>query len=231
MKPPAFVPAPLLVGIELNPGPGRRGPISQSKRKRIICLKQDGKLSNHEIAERLNVTRPTVRSVLRRFRETGRTTNRLGQGRKPKLSKKEERSIVQKADGEKSAPTIAKQISAKRKSPVSENTVRRVLKKRRKKYLTKDEREDLTDVQMERRLAFAKSRMNDNWKKVLYTDEKTFELESGPRKCWQNPEKRKIRRTTRWPKKIHVWAESGTGGRPNFTFLSRTWMATCIEKY
>jgi transposase len=209
MKPPTFVPAPLLVGVELNPGPRKSGPISKEKRNRIICLKDDAEFSNYQIADKLDVSPKAVRSVIRRYRKMGQTSNRPGQGRKRKLSREEERSIMQKADREKSAETIATQISKKRKKSISEHTVRRVLKRRRHKYLTKIEREDLTEVQMERRLAFAEKRINDNWRKVLFSDEKTFELQTGPHKCWENPAKRKVRRVKRWPKKIHVWGGIG----------------------
>ena len=134
-------------------------------RNRIIGLKRDAKYSNHRIAKTLNVTRPTVRSVLRRFQETGLIP---GQGRKPKLSKKEVRSVMQKAASEKSSEKIAKQISAKRKSPVSAHTVQRVLKRQRKQYLTKIETEEITLKQKERRLAFAQKRINDNWEGAFY---------------------------------------------------------------
>jgi len=57
-----FVPPPLLVGIEFNPGPA---PISKWDRTRIIILKQDAGLSVEKIAEKVNVSTKTVKNVLK----------------------------------------------------------------------------------------------------------------------------------------------------------------------
>ena len=47
------------------------------------------------------------------------------------------------------------------------------------------------------------------WETVLFADEKTFCLETGPRKAWQETGNRRKREKLRHPKKIHVWGAIG----------------------
>jgi hypothetical protein len=72
-----------------------------------------------------------------------------------------------------------------------------------------EEEEKLTPEQKKNRVLFAKKRAGFDWKSALFTDEKTWQLGSGPKKCWQNPKKRLKREVTRHPKKLHVWAGIG----------------------
>ena len=87
------VPAPFLVGIELNPGPT---PLTEKQRWWIVFLSQEEGRTPTEIARKVGCSRPTVYSVLNKESETGTVHNRPKSGRKRKLTKEEEKKVVKK---------------------------------------------------------------------------------------------------------------------------------------
>jgi len=199
----------ILVGIELNPGP----PISPEKRKDIVRWKKDG-LGIKTIASKLKVTVKTVRRWVRRCckKPSIKTSfeNRPGQGRKRKMTKKQERKVVKKAKiKDEDAPQIALEMSKEVHGGVGVDTIRRTLKKSGLKYLVRKKLEVITPQQAEKRMKFAKNRLNDNWKYALFTDEKTFQVGGSKHKSWQDPKARKTDKYKRHAPKIHVWGGIG----------------------
>ena len=65
---PQSVPAPLLIGIELNPGPPN---LTEKQRWRIVFLSEDCHKTPTHIARKVGCTRQTVYDVLERERSTG----------------------------------------------------------------------------------------------------------------------------------------------------------------
>ena len=84
-----FVPAPLLVGVELNPGPKKI--LSEWTRSQIVSFVNEAGKSIREATRHFKVRRNTVKDILRKAKETGSVANRPGQGRKRKLSPKIEK--------------------------------------------------------------------------------------------------------------------------------------------
>jgi transposase len=214
-----MIPAPILVGIELNPGPA----LSQERRRDIVRWKKDG-LGNNAIAEKLKVHVQTVRRWVRRCckKPSVKTSfkNRPGQGRKRKLTKKQERQIVKKAKiKDENAPQIAREMN-KIPGGVSMDTIQRTLKEHGLKYLVRRKREKITPVQAKKRLEFAKKRRHDDWKYALFTDEKTFQVGSTKHKSWQDPKNRKTDEVKRHPAKIHVWAGIGLHFKTELYFFT-----------
>jgi len=66
-----IVVAPPLVGIEPNPGPSGHGRLSREERWRVVHLALETHLSARSIARRMNISRDTVSSTLKRYLETG----------------------------------------------------------------------------------------------------------------------------------------------------------------
>ena len=62
------VPAPLLVGVELNPGPGDRVRLSEFERYRVVFLHNEDGLSIRQIAKKMNISHTAVHSILSKFR-------------------------------------------------------------------------------------------------------------------------------------------------------------------
>ena len=96
-KKPKFVPPPLLIGIELNPGPRVTHELSEKQRWRIVFLSEENGLNPTEIAKKVGCTRHTVYNVLEKEKKTGKVKNYPKSGRKRKLTAKEEKKIVKKA--------------------------------------------------------------------------------------------------------------------------------------
>jgi transposase len=117
------VPAALLVGIELNPGPAH---LSDYQRWKIVFLKER-KQTNESIAREVKCSIGAVKKVWNRWQETGKVDDRPRSGRKRKLSISDRKKVFKKAKQEKTAPKIAQELKNSGKS-VSERTVRRVLK-------------------------------------------------------------------------------------------------------
>ena len=169
-----FVPAPLLVGVELNPGPRESKHLPEPDRWRIIFLKEENGLNPTQIARKMKIGRDTVYDTLNRYEETGTVHDRPGRGRKRILSTKEEKKVVKKAR-KIGATQTARQFSANN-NKISRQTVGRVMKKYYFFYLKRKKIQKLKKKDKERRMEYAREMINYNWKKVLFVDEKSFWL-------------------------------------------------------
>ena len=198
------VPAPRLVCVELNPGPGHRGPVSEDKRMRAVALYQNARWSEKKIGRELNLKAETVTKIVRKYEETESVKNRPGQGRKRKLASKELKRIVKKAKSGQSSEDIARDYKN-----VSSRTIRKRISESGLKWLVVRKREKLTPEQQEKRLRFAKKMLEFDWKNVLFTDEKTFQLGRGRHMKWQDPQNRDEDITARRSPRIHVWGGMG----------------------
>ena len=103
------VPHPLLVCVELNPGPTPK--LNESTRQNIICFVEEAKKSIAETAKHFGVDESTVKRLKRKYKKTGSVKNLPGQGRKRKLSKSERRAVIKRAQRGSDAPKIARSIS------------------------------------------------------------------------------------------------------------------------
>ena len=151
------------------------------------------------IAKRMEIGKSTVDDLLRRYHETGSVRDMPGRGRKRKLTEADEQRVVRKAKQDKDAPEIARELRAKGGPVVSERTVERVIRKHKLRYLKKATVEELSPANKEKRLAYARAMKKHNWKRVFFSDEKTFPLGSMKSHAWQEPGKRK-----KYPVKRHL---------------------------
>ena len=120
-----FVPAPRLVGIEPNPGPGNVGNrLSEEKRWRIIFMHKDLKKAPATIARELKMNEQTVHNVIGKYEETGTVHNLPKSGRKRKLSEAQVRQAVRKAKKGKTSRQIAQESQIE----VDPRTIRRRLR-------------------------------------------------------------------------------------------------------
>jgi transposase len=210
-----LIPAPPLVGIELNPGPSA----AERRREQIVLLQKTKKFTQEEIANQLGCSERTVRNVLKRISKKKKKKvvsmkNKPGQGRKRKLTAKEEKTIAKKAKKGKEARELARE-----KGNIEETSIRRALKRQGLKYLVRKKREKLTQDQIERRLAFAQKRLKDDWKYAFFTDEKDFQLGSTRHKSWQDPNDRVTEEFKRHPQKLHVWGGIGKHFKTDLYFF------------
>lgn len=166
-------------------------------------------LSIHEIAKKYKCDRKTIKSILKKHRETGCVANRPGRGRKRKLNPQQERAVVKKLKRGKNSTVVSREISQKLKEPISPATIQRIGNRGGAKYLVVEEQDLLTEEHKRKRVEFARCRAKNDWIFTLFTDEKTFQVGGGPHKMWQDPKHRRTREVVRHPKKIHVWGGIG----------------------
>ena len=190
-------PQPPLVGVELNPGPGRklqRGEHSQlskgerlaeKQRWRVVFLHEEAKLSQRDIADRVGITKKSVGAILKKEQETGTVHDRKGRGRKRKTTATDDKLIIREAKKGKSSPAITQELKKRTGKKVSNTTVQRRLKQHNYCYLKIQKLSRLTPEQKEKRMRYSQSKINANWKNVLFLDEKSFWLESFPSHAWQ----------------------------------------------
>jgi transposase len=213
------VPAPRLVCVELNPGPASRSKrtrkceavqgqhIDSFKKGRIVGL-HEARLSKAEIARRTKTSRPTVRKTIEDFKATGGVPDRHAGGRKRKLDKKEREKVIKKAKKKKSVRKIADEYASKGK-PISTETIRRTIREGGLAYMVRKKVTKLTRANIKKRLTYATTMKDFEWKLVLWSDEKTFYLGTEETKCWQDPENREERPVTPYPEKLNVWGAIG----------------------
>lgn len=80
-------------------------------------------LTGRAIANRMNISRPTVSNILKRFQETGGVEERAGRGRKRKVCKQDAEKMVKKAKKGRSASEISRDYSRTSGQSISEITV------------------------------------------------------------------------------------------------------------
>ena len=221
-----FVPAPLLVGIELNPGPNER--LTDYQRWKIVFLKEERKKTD-AITREVKCTPKTVTAVWERFNETGSVDERPRSGRKRKLSPKDEKKVMKKAKQRKSAPKIAQEMTNEGKS-VHETTIRRILKREEFFLLPPLKVKKITKAQKKKRLAYAREMKNANWREVLFTDEKSFWLGNPSDSCWQQLDDRVIEEMAQWTPKLHVWGGIGYYFKSELYFFEENLNAELYQK-
>ena len=88
---------------------------------------------------------------------------------------------------------------------ISSRTVRRRLGESGGKFIKETQKPLLSEKHIVKRLQWAKNHQKFDWKKVIFTDESTFQLFQSNRKVWQFAGRRKVFRTVKHPQKVHVW--------------------------
>ena len=122
------------------------------------------------------VHRNTVTDLLHKYRETGTVKERPGRGRKRKVSSEDEQRIIKKAKQGKNANEITREFEDETGIKVSLTTIRDITKAHKLKWLPRLTIEELTEANQAKRLEYARAMSGYNWKKVLFSDEKTFFL-------------------------------------------------------
>jgi len=134
-----------------------------------------------EIAQKVLIPRPSVQSIIKKYKQTKCISNLSGRGRKRKTTAHVDRVIQRKikADRRKSAAKVKIEIEKELGVCIHENTVRNRLHEidlngrvaRKKPFVNK--------VNRGKRIAYAKKMMEkplEYWKYVLWSDESKFNL-------------------------------------------------------
>lgn len=193
------------MGIELNPGPER---LTDYQRWKIVILSEQKKKVT-TIAQEVSCKRDTVIEVYNRYKETGTVEDRPRPGRKRKTTPTQDNRIIKKARQRKSARKIAQEMTNEGVS-IKEQTVRRRVKEEKFFFLPPTKIQRLSKAHKRKRVNYARSMLNANFKSVLFTDEKSFWLGQPSDACWQQLDDRVEEEVTHYNgPKLHVWGAIG----------------------
>uniref|UniRef100_A0A3B4XIU1 Paired domain-containing protein n=1 Tax=Seriola lalandi dorsalis TaxID=1841481 RepID=A0A3B4XIU1_SERLL len=156
--------------------------LSDSVRSQIVILSKEG-LSQRQIMARLKVSKGAVHGTLKRFAESGSVVSKARSGR-PKVTTPSEDQYIKLSsltDRKATSSQIQNLLNKERMAPISRSTVKRRLSCSGLRPL-------LRRGTKARRLCWAKKHQNftvDDWKKVLFTGESTFEIDGRERTTQQ----------------------------------------------
>ena len=163
------------------------------QRSSVIALKERG-LSYRTISFQLGIPRTTVADIWTRYKETGDVEDRPRTGRPTILTDRGERNIIRILNQAKNgtAAAVGRDLRAREGYSISDQTVRRVLRKNGLIAHIKRKKPLLRKSHCRKRLAWAKAHKDwtvEDWAKVVWSDESKFNLfgSDGQKYCWRKP--------------------------------------------
>ena len=187
-----------------NPRTWANRPEVITRRSMMVGLREAGH-SISEVARQMGVSRATAQLWLHRFEREGHVKTRPRSGRPRVLSAEQDDRIVEeiRACPKSSATELTRQLDL----PCHPCTTRRHIKEGGIDCYVPAVKETLTEVNREGRLRFAQENIHhgiDFWRKVIFTDEKSFSSVASPgRVCWRP-------RNTRY-KREHICEKTRSG--------------------
>lgn len=164
--------------------------LSDAERARIVGMREGG-MKSSQIAESLKIPRSTVSTVLTKWRVLGQMTTLKPKPRPLKLSDRSMRDLGRMIHSHRRLTLAA--LAAK--FNVHRHTMRRYIRRLGFRSRVAPKKPFLNDTHMNHRLAFAKKYRNwtvDDWKRVIWTDESSFELGKNSRRIrvWRKTHER-----------------------------------------
>ena len=135
-------------------------------------MHKDLKKAPATIARELKMNEQTVHNVIGKYEETGTVHNLPKSGRKRKLSEAQVQRAVRKAKKGKTSREIAQESQIE----VDSRTIRRRLREAGLFYGRVLKVEKLTKRHKELRVKYSNDMKDYKWKRVFFSDEKTFQL-------------------------------------------------------
>jgi transposase len=168
--------------------------LSTTEKAQIVALHKAGR-SNAQLAEQFGVSVVTIKKTKRHFNERGHYERKKGSGRKKKLSAGDLR-VLGRLTRKNSRATL-NQLRIMSDLHVSGRTIRRRLKEMGLRARVARKKPFMSAVHRAKRLAFARKHLGwtlQQWKKVLFTDESTFEIGLNPRRVlvWRTSHERDL---------------------------------------
>jgi len=160
--------------------------LSIKKRWEIFFLSKHPrgpKMNITQIGKELRCARAAVRTWLQRYEETGDVQDKEGRGRNRKTTERQDNMIgaLMEQDTEQSAAGISEILQTKGVD-ISPTTVRQRLKEQGWKFKMPLAKPLLKEDHRTNRLRWARTMLDQDWDKVIFTDEATFQLYANPLK-------------------------------------------------
>ncbi|CAJ0600731.1 unnamed protein product [Cylicocyclus nassatus] len=166
----------------------RKREISSETRQFILVLRNEG-YSMREIAKKLKISYNGVYYSLQRTAQTGSNQSRKRSGR-PRCTTKQEDKYIRVSslrNRRLTGPQLASSLNSIRKTPVSTSTVKRRLRDFGLQGRVAKKKPYLRLANKRKRLRWAKEHRHwteEDWKKVLWTDESKFEVFGSQRRTF-----------------------------------------------
>ena len=146
----------------------------------MVTLSKEG-YSGRAIAKKLQISVCAVQGILKKARETGAVKDRKRSGRPPLTTARQNRLLFHLSLSNRRATSrmLKRDFEDATGVHISSKTVRRRLVKAGLTGCVAAKRPMLTAVHRKRRLDWCRERKDwtaDQWKKILWSDESTFEL-------------------------------------------------------
>ena len=162
-------------------------PISSFKRAQIVALHNAG-FNQVDISKDLHVSRCCVQNAIKKYKNFGRYDDLKRSGRPKKVVGRNLRHLKRlvKGDTRLSATKIASDLNASLPKPVTTRTIRTYLKDLGFEYVVKMKKQWLGVKHRQQRVAWCTQYMHwtqDDWKKVIFSDESTFYVLKRKNQC------------------------------------------------
>ncbi|CAO4371152.1 unnamed protein product [Caenorhabditis nigoni] len=209
---------------------GKGRALTLAQQAQLDIMQQLG-VSIHDMARRIGKSRCSIRGYLRDPDHYG-TKLKNSSGRPRKLTIREERSIVRSvSNSPKSINDVRQELNLK----VCKNTVRNVIKRSgvivRQRMMKVPK---LTDAHKVRRLDFAKTNMATQWKNVVFSDEKKWNLDGpdGNRSYWRDLRKdpQMFSRRNFGGGSLMIWGSFCDGKKLNLQFITTRETSVSYQK-
>lgn len=170
------VPPPPSGQLQAPPQKSETMAIDVATRGRIIGMKEAG-IASQQVAEITGIAKRTIDRIYKQFQEKGVIKHSTSPGRPTKLSDRDRRSLIRVVNAAPRMPLS--EITNAAGLGVREQTVRRELRKAGIYSRVAARKPHLTLAHRARRVRFARAHVHwtiEDWKKVIWTDESTFEI-------------------------------------------------------
>lgn len=150
--------------------------LTDKEKYQIIILREEQYKIN-EIATKMNINRKTVMKWINSYEKNNNIERKEGSGRKKITLREDDEFIIDviKKDNDLSIGEI-KNILKENDIMVSKSTVRRRLIDNNFVYKFPIKKPFLTEKHKENRLEWAKKNINQDWNKIIFSDESTLKI-------------------------------------------------------
>jgi transposase len=195
----------------------------EAQRQTILHYWLNGIHSPKEIHELTSISLRTINYNIKKNKETDGVEHRRGNGRKTKVTQSISRAIGQYVHRNTAISTrqLAAKIENTQDISISHVTVWQHMKKKGYQSSVPLGTPMLTERHIEMRMEWAQTHLNDNWGRVIFTDETAFDLFRNKVRRWHKNGERPIRRLPKSRQKVMAWGGISLKGKtPLFCFTN-----------
>jgi transposase len=198
-------------------------PLSDKQRWKIIFLLKQNSLSHRAIARTIKCHYNTVANIAKLYNNNKNIIQRPRSGRPRKIKKGHQLSFRLTLRRNPTATTTELQHFLQRKKHlrVSSSTIKRTRRLLHFHPATEIIQPKLTKTNKKKRLEYARAHLNENWKLVVFSDEKLFTLGETRNRVWiEKGRSIPVREVTKQNYSVMVWGAIWYQGRSTLSLTT-----------